>query len=214
METVNLFSVPIFKFKFDRHNELKQSFVNHLANDELYEKNTRVNTLYFTEPNLHKQELFRPFTEFAHDSITKVFEELNFVPSFNITGMWATKHRKNGFHHRHQHYNSFIAGVYYLDGVNAAGTTFYSPYKQSSIMPAKKVKNVSKIENFYTNKFEEGTLVIFPSWLEHSTLNNSEEHTRTILSFNVMPLGKTNQDPFDRYNYQDISNVDMMDHYD
>jgi uncharacterized protein (TIGR02466 family) len=215
MEKLHLFSVPIFKFKFEQHNELKQTFVDYLADEKLYEKNTRRTTLYFTEPNLHKEKIFEPFTNFINNSVEKVFTELNYVPSFNITGMWATKHKKNGFHHRHQHYNSFIAGVYYLDGKNASGTIFHSPYQISPIAPAKIKKEVIVLNRTYSSNFEEGTLVIFPAWLEHSTVSNGDsEHTRTILSFNVMPVGKTNTDPFDRYNYQDITEADMMDNYD
>jgi len=30
--------------------------------------------------------------------------------------------------------------------------------------------------------------------------------------FNVMPLGKTNIDPFDRYHYQSVDNVEMINY--
>ena len=60
--------------------------------------------------------------------------------------------------------------------------------------------------------WEEGKLIIFPAWAVHDTAINRSDRARTILSFNVMPLGKTNIDPFDRYHYQSVDNVEMINY--
>jgi hypothetical protein len=113
----------------------------------------------------------------------------------------------------HSHHNSFFGGVYYLDGgEKTGGTIFYAPHRYAQqITPAKNGKSL-RMRNSQNIPFEEGKLVIFPAWATHDTVINRSDKTRTILSFNVMPLGKTNTDPFDRYNYQSVDNVEMVNY--
>ena len=62
--------------------------------------------------------------------------------------------------------------------------------------------------------FEEGSLLMFPGWLEHTTDRNRNEDPRTVIAFNVMPVGKTNVDPYDRYNYQSVEEAEMVSHHE
>jgi uncharacterized protein (TIGR02466 family) len=223
METVNLFSIPIYKFKFDRHKELKPSFMEYVQRPESTSKNSgKGRTLLFTNPNLHVEPVFEPFMEFAKESLHSVMEDLGFHPNIQFTGMWATRHLNNGSHHRHTHGNAFLAGVYYLHGNEEnSGTTFYNTHKyHQAIIPARIKDKHLKMHSAHSTKFEEGALWIFPAWLEHSTgVNNAmlTNTVRTILSFNTMPLGPTNHDEFDRYDYPqcDIDNMltDRDDRY-
>ncbi len=217
MEHINLFSVPIYKFRFAEHETCKSKIMNYLNNDEVYKDNSRGH-LEFTSPNLHKLPEFEEFKNFVIDSSKEVMTNLGYVPSLQLTGLWATRHREFGFHHRHSHGNSFLAGVYYLNGTsNNSGTTFFNGNRNTQIVPARLSNRSLKIPYQWTSKFEEGTLLIFPSWLEHETSVNRLEHTnsiRHILSFNIMPLGKTNSDEFDRFNYLDVSDADMISRRD
>ena len=210
-----LFGVPIFKTKFDKHERVKAEYLNFLEDKKLYEKNTSAPRLQFTHPNLHREGVFADFTAFVTECLTESFISLGFVPSFQITGMWATKHPTGGYHHLHSHGNSFLAGVYYLDGGNSpAGTRFNCPHRYwNTIIPAKLSETSAKTpKNREIIPFEEGNLVIFPAWLEHQTNANTEEKERTILSFNVMPLGKTNADTFDRFCYKESTPADMINY--
>jgi uncharacterized protein (TIGR02466 family) len=202
----NLFGIPIYKTRFKHHSVLKPKWLEYLSDKENFRKNTRTGRLLFTSPNIHKEKIFEPLKEFVEDSLKLVMKDGGFTPDIALTGMWATVHPDGGFHHRHHHHNAYWAGVYYLDGsINSAGTTFYSPHYYNTIMSPKREKSApSRMRNEYTSKFEEGTLVIFPAWLQHATASNdlrSSGKYRKIISFNSMPVGATNTDPFDRYNY-------------
>lgn len=217
MQYKELFGIPLFKFRFEKHEELKGEFMKFLEDESLYTRNTSRNTLKFTHPNLHKEKVLSPFTDFVNDSIRDAFILMGFVPSFQITGMWATKHPRNGFHHRHIHGNSYMAGVFYLNGNDeTAGTTFHNTHMYNQmIIPAKeKIQPNSAPKSFERVPFEEGSLIVFPSWLSHDTDMNRDDRERVILSFNIMPVGKTNQDPFDRYNYQEIDVEDVISYND
>ena len=216
MHVRELFGIPLYKRKYEYHSVDKQLVMGYLENEEIYEKNTFRDTLKLSHPNLHKEVLFTPFIDFVKDSLTQAFIDLGYEPSFEITAMWATRHIKGGFHHRHTHGNSFLAGVYYFDGPdNSSGTNFYNPvHYHRVILPARIPGKTQKFKGGMTIPWEEGSLVIFPAWLMHDTNYNSDDKYRTILSFNCMPVGKTTYDTFDRYNYQSIENADLVNYKD
>lgn len=216
MQYRELFGVPMYRAKFDQHEELKASFLEFLKDEELYKRNTTRQSLQFTHPNLHKEKLFSPFVDFVNSTLALAFEDMGYIPSFELTGLWSTKHPTGGYHHYHTHHNSFLAGVYYLDGdETSAGTSFENPCKLHNIIhPAKIPNSIKKPSDNYISPFEEGTLIIFPAWLSHSTAVNSSNNERVILSFNSMPVGMTTNDEFDRYNYQSIKEAEMINFVD
>ncbi len=214
MECVNAFTIPIYKFKFADHQRYKPKFMEYLLDESVFKENTVPGSnLKFTSPNLDMNELFQPFVSFACENVSRVMNELGYKPDIQMTGLWATKQVDNGGHHRHSHGNSFLAGVYYLHGnITNVGTTFHAPYNHTQIVPAKN-GNPLVLAKSRTTFFEEGTLYIFPAWLEHGTGLNRMSQTqseRYILSFNTLPVGMTNHDPFDRYNYIGVMREDMV----
>jgi uncharacterized protein (TIGR02466 family) len=215
---VNLFAIPTYKIRFKDHEKYKKEFIDYIENVEGF-PNTARNTLQFTTANLHKTKVFKPFTDFVHSSLEYVMQDCGWQPSIKVTGIWSTKHEEGGFHHQHTHHNSMWGGVYYLEGTeNNSGTTFYNPIHYHAILDPAHIKGKPRrFLKAHTSKFEEGMLVIFPAWLEHTTDRNVLARTgsiRRILSFNAMPVGKTTYDPFDRYNYPDPTALDMMTYYE
>jgi uncharacterized protein (TIGR02466 family) len=213
----NLFGIPIYKTRFKHHSVLKPKWLEYLSDKENFRKNTRTSRLPFTSPNIHNEKIFEPLKDFILDSLQQVMKDNGFVPNIALTGMWATVHPDGGFHHRHHHHNSYWAGVYYLDGNdNSSGTTFYSPYHYHNILSPAREKNTKiKMLSDYTCKFEEGIMIIFPAWLQHATATNNFKSTgkyRKIVSFNAMPVGATNTDPFDRYYFADPDANKMINH--
>ena len=214
--TQGLFGIPIYKMQFKHHHVLKPQWLEYMSDKENFRRHTTSDRLYFTSAELHKEPIFNPLRDFFQKSLEYVMDDLGYLPNIGMTGMWGTVHPEGGYHHRHTHNNSFLAGIYYLDGnEKSSGTTFYShDHYNSLIVPARNVNKPStRFRTDYTNPFEEGSLIIFPAWLHHSTSSNNLKHTekyRKIISFNAMPLGMTNIDPFDRYNYQDVSNAPLV----
>jgi len=217
MEILNLFPVPVYKFKYNDHDVLKLKAMEYLGNDEAFALNSRKGTgLDFTTPNLHRHPTFKDFANWVHNNTASVMIDLGFHGSLQITALWGTRHRNQVGHHVHQHCNSFLAGVYYLNGSNKnSGTTFYNvDDNHLRMVPGRIPGRPLKIRNEVTMPFEEGTLLIFPSWLKHRVAPNilsETESVRYVLAFNSMPVGMTNSDEFDRYNYQDISSAELQD---
>jgi uncharacterized protein (TIGR02466 family) len=213
METLDLFTIPLYRFVNAAHNTIKPKMMAYLNNDEIYKDQSFEGTLDFTTPNLHKMTDFFSLRDFIMSSLEQVMEDLGHAPnSCQLTGMWGTRHKNGIGHHRHLHKNSFIAGIYYLNGVAGhSGTTFYRGYYHGQqLTPAMAEGRRLKINATWTHPFTEGTLIIFPSWLEHQTQSNNLQSPRNIISFNTLPLGPSNHDLFDRFNFLDASNAPMI----
>lgn len=217
MQTRMLFGIPVFRRKFERHEELKAQTLEFFKDKENFRSATSRDTLLFTDANLHRLDLFKPYADFIVESLKIVMDATGFEPSIALTGLWGTVHPEGGFHHRHTHYNSFLAGVYYLDGTpQSSGTSFFNPMQYHNIIvPKFKDRRMHNAFSTVTMPFEEGTLIIFPAWLSHNTSFNNINRTnayRKILSFNSMPVGTTNCDIYDRYTYSDVSNDEGLPH--
>lgn len=213
METLDLFTIPVYRFVNPAHNAIKSKMMAYLNNDEVYKDQSFEGTLDFTTPNLHKIPDFFNLRDFVMSSLEQVMEDLGHAPnSVQMTGMWGTRHKNGIGHHRHLHMNSFIAGIYYLNGVAAhSGTTFFRGYYHGQqLTPAMAEGRRSKVNGSWTQPFTEGTLIIFPSWLEHRTDINNQQSPRNIISFNTLPLGPSNHDLFDRFNFLDASAAPMI----
>ena len=208
---LDIFRIPAYSFKFKNHNKFKENWIKFI--DE-YDYKTKDKHFLITDANLHKKELFNPLRVFFLECLYSVTSDLGFHCDMGITSMWATKHLHDNHHHSHIHGNTLFAAVYYLhsDTENVSSTVFQNPISDLITM-VKMHKTSSKISSSYnyeySEKFEEGKLVIFPGWLRHYVNNNNGEN-RQIIGFNSMPIGITTSDPFDRYNYHDFRNEKMF----
>lgn len=216
MENIPIFPVHIYRFRYENHNAEKDQWMNYLNNPDNF-TNTRPNsTLHFTSPNLMREPTFNGIVSWAKQCFEKVYEDMGYLPSLQMTSVWCTKHANNGSHRRHNHGNTLMAGVYYLSGNNQnSGTVWLNPaaLNYSIIVPPKMPNKPFKHARQWRHQFEEGTLVIFPGWLEHYTDINILDRTKTerfIMGFNTLPLGPTNTDEFDRYYYAEADQDNMV----
>ena len=110
--------------------------------------------------------------------------------SLKMACMWANVHKNGSHHDTHQHPNSYMSGVLYL---NIPKDSIPGNIKFTDPRPAKNMFYANFIEDsplsarnwFYTPST--GSLFFFPSWLEHGTNRfetENENYLRISLSFN------------------------------
>lgn len=109
-----------------------------------------------------------------------------------ITSMWGNVSKSHLYSHsQHIHPNSYLSGIVYLKGPeNCSGTTFHDPRPAVQVLePDYEEVNSLTLSRYETN-FEEGKVMIFPSWLPHSVVPSLTSYedgdVRVTLSFNVM----------------------------
>ena len=109
------------------------------------------------------------------------------TPSY-VTESWININNPNSYNLRHLHPRSLFSGVYYLqvpEG-DCGDIIFYRDNIMLSYLPP----NVVEVWNDMTSgtatyKAKQGTLLIFPSWLEHSVTPNFTQEDRLSISFNT-----------------------------
>ena len=104
-----------------------------------------------------------------------------------ITGCWATVLAPRASHKLHSHPNNFLSGVYYVrTGEGADTINFHDPRRQASVIRPPVVELTAQNTDQVVVRVSDGTLLFFPSYLEHSVDANGSDGERIRISFNLM----------------------------
>ncbi|MGH6625390.1 MAG: 2OG-Fe(II) oxygenase family protein [Burkholderiaceae bacterium] len=107
--------------------------------------------------------------------------------AIEITGCWATVLTQGAMHRAHSHPNNYLSGVYYLQTHPGADTiNFHDPRTQASVIRPPVVELTSQNTDQVVVRVSNGTLLLFPSYLEHSVDASTSEAERISISFNIM----------------------------
>lgn len=109
--------------------------------------------------------------------------------SLPITTCWLNKTTKLESHHIHSHANSFLSGIFYLTEHEASPTVFhFSNYWLKDFTNYKFQKSISG----YQTKFfpKKSTLILFPSYVNHSVIGMNKNEDRYTIAFNTFLSGE------------------------
>ena len=100
---------------------------------------------------------------------------------------WQATTIVDSAHGKHNHPNNFLSGVYYVQTSKGADTvSYHDPRSQTEIIKPPVTELTAESTDQVVVKVENGSVLIFPSWLAHSVDVNRSDETRTSISFNVM----------------------------
>jgi uncharacterized protein (TIGR02466 family) len=141
-----------------------------------------------SEPTLHQLGEFQDLT---HCAINVARSILRFwrigEEAIEITGCWATVLAKGAMHKIHSHPNNFLSGVYYVRTHPDGGTiNFHDPRSQARVIRPPVVELTAANTDQVVVRVTNGTLLMFPSYLEHSVDTNMSAQERISISFNIM----------------------------
>ena len=103
-----------------------------------------------------------------------------------LSNIWININPKGGSNDFHDHPGACFSGAFYLKG--EAPIVFQHPYKDITTYFWKEAiieKWNSANSGQWKYKPEPNVLLLFPGWLEHKVLMNSEETDRISISFNT-----------------------------
>ena len=141
-----------------------------------------------SEQTLHRRAEFRELVA-CIDSLAKgVMRFLRAgYDAFEITGCWANVLPSGAAHRMHAHPNNFLSGVYYLrTPAGADAINFHDPRPQTAIIRPPVVELTAENTDQVVVSVRNGTLLMFPSYLQHSVDTNRSEQERVSISFNIM----------------------------
>lgn len=137
---------------------------------------------------LHEIEEFHEFVACVNDATKSILRFLRIgYDTSEITGCWANVLARGASHRAHSHPNNFLSGVYYVrtyPGTDAIN--FHDPRVQTGIIRPPVTDLTAENTDQVVVRVKNGTLLMFPSYLEHSVDSNASEHERISISFNVM----------------------------
>jgi len=107
--------------------------------------------------------------------------------AFEITGCWATVLAQGAAHRAHSHPNNFLSGVYYVRTQPGADTiNFHDPRAQAGVIRPPVTALTAENTDQVVVRVQNGTLLLFPSFLQHSVDATQSEAERVSISFNIM----------------------------
>ena len=183
-----LFPDPLYFSKLDRvltEKELK-TIAQYKKKTKKNEGNSRTNDSYVLE---HKT-----LNNFKKDLNKKVLDYFNKVICTNnitpyITQSWINYTKSDQFHHKHNHSNSLVSGIFYVSADKKVDSiSFNKTYNYERIK-----LNINKYNMFNGTSFkvpiETGNILLFRSSLVHGVGNKKGNNIRISLSFNIIIKG-------------------------
>jgi len=144
---------------------------------------------------LHELAEFSGFLDHVNNATSAVLEFLKIgYREVEVTACWATINAPGRGHSKHAHPNSFLSGAYYVQTPSGADTiNFHDPRAQTAIIRPPVTELVAANADQAVMSVTDGTLLLFPSWLEHSVDVNTSLRVRISVSFNIMFSEYTDQ---------------------
>ena len=141
-----------------------------------------------TEQTLHQRDELQELTACVSNAAKGIWRFLRIgEEAFEITGCWATILAKGATHKVHSHPNNFLSGVYYVRTHPGADTIyFHDPRSQARVIRPPVVELTAENTDQVVVRVTNGTLLLFPSYLEHSVDANMSTEERISVSFNIM----------------------------
>ena len=180
-----IFSTPIF---VNTINVLTEQDIDFARSLEYYGPNSGGN---LTSSNLDilNHERFIKLKEEIKTNL-KIYIDYVIAPTNNvslrITQSWVNKNPKGTGHHKHNHSNSIVSGVYYLS-LNPAPILFEqllnTPFRINS-----DTSTPFNTESYVVN-CSKNVLVLFPSHLQHYVNSNDSDSDRLSIAFNTFYTG-------------------------
>ncbi len=188
--TINgIFPTPIYISKLNRELTNKELLFIDKTKLDVYKNsgNTTSNDNYILNQKVFK-DLKKDLDFIIQDYFNKIISSSNNITPY-ITQSWLNYTETNQYHHKHQHTNSLVSGVLYIncdekfDKIKFFNDTF------KTIKPEIREFNVWNSETWWFS-VKTGDIILFPSSLSHMVETKEGTNTRISLAFNTFIKGK------------------------
>ena len=107
--------------------------------------------------------------------------------AIEITGCWVNIYAPGAAHRAHSHPNNYLSAVYYVrTWAGADSINFHDPRSQAGVIRPPVTELTSANTDQVVVRVRNGTLLVFPSYLQHSVDANAGSESRVSVSFNLM----------------------------
>jgi uncharacterized protein (TIGR02466 family) len=187
MEILNLFPVEVFVFNNPNIDNYELVGKLERMTTAPVKKNTNISVL----ADLHKDPDFEPLFDWFRECLEEIRVTMKYdCDKIEIINSWfnVAIGKESMYQNYHRHSMSMYSGVYYA--TDGAPTLFEDPVTQRAFAQLEVLRH--DYNSSITSDAVPGKLIIFPSWLFHSSPTHFGQLDRFIISFNTFPTGKVN----------------------
>ena len=189
-QALRLFPTFVWKEHLEREisQRINDNILNLLADMRRSLPELQPGQAWQSDQALHRLDEFRELVSCIDEVATNVLDYVKIgYGAFEITACWANVSAPGGAHPIHSHPNNYLSGVYYVKTQKGADTiNFHDPRTQTGIIRPPVTELTAENTDQIVVKVANGTLLIFPAWLQHSVDANQSDGERISVSFNVM----------------------------
>ena len=187
---IKIFPSPIYSDNSYSLNEKELEIINHVGNHaESNVGNVTSKDKYF----LNEYKELTKFKDYCQNQINKFIYKIlhiNKQTQFYITQSWVNVNMQNDYHHKHKHLNSLISAVYFVSGDTSP--IVFTRTMSNRLFPSYEFL-INKFIDINNDTWElnntNGTLLLFPSDIEHYVKTNNSNVRRVSISFNTFVKG-------------------------
>lgn len=184
-----IFPTPIYTSKLNRELTKKELlFIDKTKSDcNKNEGNITSNDSYILNNKIFK-DLKEELDLRVQDYFDKIICPANNITPY-ITQSWLNYTETNQYHHKHEHPNSLVSGVFYINcNEEFDKIKFFKRFNYQIIKPEVKDWNLWNSESWWF-PVKTGDIIMFPSSLTHMVETKQGDNTRISLAFNVFVKG-------------------------
>jgi uncharacterized protein (TIGR02466 family) len=191
------FSTPVWINEINNYENINTELENFIYQEKEKKpegtKKSNVNGWHSDDFDLKNQNLNNFITQISKN-IESTIKDMGWdleTQLVKITSMWAIINNKDAFNEKHHHGNSALSAAYYVKAEQNAGNIVFFDPRQANVFHhpiSTKINNINAQVQSVTPK--PGTLVLFPSYLEHKVNPNLSNKERIVISFNVSLIRK------------------------
>ncbi len=183
-----IFPTPIYISKLNRELTNKElSFIDKTKLDVHNNEGNKTSNDNYILNNKSFKNLKEEIDLKIQDYFDKVISPANNITPY-ITQSWLNYTETNQYHHKHQHPNSLVSGVFYINCHEEHDKIKFFNDNYKTIKLEIKDWNIWNSESWWFS-VKTGNVILFPSSLTHIVETKQGDNTRISLAFNVFIKG-------------------------
>ena len=188
--TINgIFPTPIYMSKLGRELNKKELTFVEKSKLDFYKNDGNITS---NDNYILNQKVFSSLKEDLYLRVEDYFKKVlsyTDVTTPYITQSWLNYTETNQYHHKHEHPNSLVSGVFYVNCHEEFDKIkFFKKDAYQTIKPETKDWNLYNSETWWFT-VKTGDIILFPSSLTHMVETKEGDNTRISLAFNVFIKG-------------------------
>jgi uncharacterized protein (TIGR02466 family) len=188
-EVYNMFPAPVATGVYSNNDAVKETLIPKFKE---YEQNVKCEnywhggyTSYGTDEGVLYWDECKDLIDFIGSNVANFHSFCGLKGNVGLQNSWFSINRRHALHEKHNHLPSTWSGVYYIQcDEEDSGITFVNKHLDSNWPYCERTEPTEYNSGVSTIQPQSGSLVIFPSYLDHKVEQQTTDNERITIAFN------------------------------